>query len=385
MPTKSNISMASTAVNDTRNTSSESKKSLLQVGSSFIHRIQSSTFMGPKHFNINIQLLDDLENVQGYFKKTSTGQDVLDFVCKELNIIEKEYFGLRYNDKHRYWVDLSSPLSKMFTTSNVALSFRVRFYPTDLNAIKEEVTRYNLFVQLQRDLSHGRLQCNQTESIKLAALILQVEQGDFDEERHLPGYVSEFKLLLRQSSRIEEKIAEHHKELRSMSSEVAMNEFLKECVSLQTYGVNPYTVTIGKNQTNVVVGASSSRIIVFVMNQCVYTIEWRYVQAIDYSGKHLKIVIKPTYFSEHLKEHPDLAPEAALSKVVGSTLFAEDLKPTKSDKKMQLKFNCPSSTFAKHLWRDLLSQQVFFHEDAAKNVKLRFFKGDLLDLNDCLQ
>jgi hypothetical protein len=40
------------------------------------------------------------------------------------------------------------------------------------------------------------------------------DQGDFDEERHLPGYVSEFKLLLRQSPRTEEKIAEHHKELR---------------------------------------------------------------------------------------------------------------------------------------------------------------------------
>jgi hypothetical protein len=70
MTPKSNISATSNTINnDSHNTSTESKRSLLRVGSSFLHRIQSSTsFMGPKHFNVSVQLLDDLESVQGSFK-----------------------------------------------------------------------------------------------------------------------------------------------------------------------------------------------------------------------------------------------------------------------------------------------------------------------------
>jgi len=43
-------------------------------------------------------------------------------------------------------------------------------------------------------------------------------------------------------------------------------------------------------------------------------------------------------------------------------------------KKLQLKFTCPSATFAKHLWRHILSQQVFFTEEQAKFVKPKFSK-----------
>jgi hypothetical protein len=189
-------------------------------------------------------------------------------------------------------------------------------------------------VQLQRDLLHGRLLCKQHESVHFAALILQgilfvktnnllylAEQGDFDEEKNPPGYVSQFKLLLRQSERVEEKIAEAHKEMwlvlyeeiisdkfRGMSREVAIEEFLNESFQLQTFGINPYTVSIGNKSTDVVIGASSSRILVFVLNQVVYDIPWKYISAIDYHGKHLKLRLKGEYFSEYLSANPNLSP-----------------------------------------------------------------------------
>jgi hypothetical protein len=118
-----NISHLST---DAHNSSGESKKS--RLGSSFLHRIQSSTHLiGPKTYNVSVQLLDDLEAVQGTFKKNSTGQDILDFVCQQLNIVEKEYFGLRYIDKYRYWVDLNAPLSKTFIGLSHFLSYNPFF------------------------------------------------------------------------------------------------------------------------------------------------------------------------------------------------------------------------------------------------------------------
>jgi hypothetical protein len=36
------------------------------------------------------------------------------------------------------------------------LFFRVKFYPQDPEKIVEEITRYHLFVQVKRDILHGR-------------------------------------------------------------------------------------------------------------------------------------------------------------------------------------------------------------------------------------
>lgn len=55
----------------------------------------------------------------------------------------------------------------------VLFSFRVKFYPPDPFKLKEELTRYQIYLQLKRDLLHGRLYCNQSEAALLGAYILQ--------------------------------------------------------------------------------------------------------------------------------------------------------------------------------------------------------------------
>jgi len=46
----------------------------------------------------------------------------------------------------------------------------------------------------------------------------------------------------------------------------------------------------------------------------------------------------------------------------------------KNDKNNMIKFTCPSVTFAKHLWRHLLSQQAFYTESSASSVRPKFSK-----------
>uniref|UniRef100_A0A915E3T9 FERM domain-containing protein n=1 Tax=Ditylenchus dipsaci TaxID=166011 RepID=A0A915E3T9_9BILA len=188
-----------------------------------LSKLSPSHLMGgwPHKFLVNVQMLDDGKTVSEVFKKDSTGQDVFDYACKCLDIVEKEYFGLRYQDEnnHRYWLDLSKPLSKQFRVNNLALSFRVRFYPENPACLREEVTRYQLFVQLQRDLLHGRLHLPQMNAASLAGLVLQSVLGDYDEELMGTGsdYVSEYKLLLKQSQRLEERIALAHQSYNGMT------------------------------------------------------------------------------------------------------------------------------------------------------------------------
>ena len=42
---------------------------------------------------------------------------------------------------------------------------------------------------------------------------ITAELGDFDAERHPPGYISEFRFMANQSSTLEGEIAEKHKQL----------------------------------------------------------------------------------------------------------------------------------------------------------------------------
>jgi len=55
----------------------------------------------------------------------------------------------------------------------ILLSFRVKFYPPDPFRLKEEITRYQIYLQLKRDLLHGRLYCTPAEAALLAAYIIQ--------------------------------------------------------------------------------------------------------------------------------------------------------------------------------------------------------------------
>lgn len=55
----------------------------------------------------------------------------------------------------------------------ILLCFRVKFYPPDPLRLKEEITRYQVYQQLKRDLLYGRLCCTPGEASLLVACIVQ--------------------------------------------------------------------------------------------------------------------------------------------------------------------------------------------------------------------
>jgi len=57
----------------------------------------------------------------------------------------------------------------------ILLCFRVKFYPPDPLRLKEEITRYQVYQQLKRDLLYGRLCCSPGEAALLVACIVQSE------------------------------------------------------------------------------------------------------------------------------------------------------------------------------------------------------------------
>ncbi|KAK5965921.1 FERM domain-containing protein 5 [Trichostrongylus colubriformis] len=338
----------------------------LNSSSSFLGRLSArSSFISPKEVKVTVQLLNDSDTVINEFKRSQPAQAILDYICELKSIREKDYLGLRYQDhnKHRYWVDLSRPIShiaKQFKSDSLALRLRFRYYPTEPSHLRDYVSRYQLFMQLQRDLLHGRLYCPQNQSAELAALILQAQLGDYDEAVHVGNYVSQYKLLLKQTPRLEERIAEIHQSLRGKSTSAAELEFLEKASRLDTYGFDPYTVKDPKESTHAVyLGVSHKGILIYHANQKVHHIPWSYLSKVDYIGKDIYIYPMDAY----------------IPPCYSGDINESNGKKSKDRKaRLILKYHCPSGTFAKHLWNHILSQQAFFNEQSALMIKPKFSK-----------
>ncbi|XP_051172551.1 FERM domain-containing protein 5 isoform X2 [Leptopilina boulardi] len=279
-----------------------------------------------------IRLLDDAEILHCDFQPQDKGRHILEYVCKQLNILETDYFGLRYVDhcRQRHWLDLAKTVVKQIKDMDpILFSFRVKFYPPDPLRLKEEITRYQIYQQLKRDLLHGRLYCSPGEASLLAACIVQSELGDYDPEIHESNYISEHKLLLKQTETIEEKAMDlHQTQLKGFTPEQAETHFLRLASQLDTYAVDPHPVKDHKG-TQLYLGINHSGILTFQGSRKTNHFRWSEVQKINYEGK---------MFIVHLTINED----------------------TRTKKKHTVGFKCPTGSNCRHVWRCAIEQMLFF-------------------------
>uniref|UniRef100_A0A667YS93 FERM domain containing 5 n=1 Tax=Myripristis murdjan TaxID=586833 RepID=A0A667YS93_9TELE len=166
-----------------------------------------------REYNCTVRLLDDTEYTCT-IQRDAKGQYLFDLICHHLNLLEKDYFGIRYvdPDKQRHWLEFTKSIAKqMKSQPPFTMCLRVKFYPPDPAALKEEITRYLVFLQIKRDLYHGRLLCKTSDAAMLAAYILQAEIGDYDPGKHPEGYSSKFQFFPKHSEKLERRIADIHK------------------------------------------------------------------------------------------------------------------------------------------------------------------------------
>ncbi|GAB1861962.1 FRMD5 protein [Camponotus japonicus] len=275
-----------------------------------------------------IRLFDDNEIIYCDFQPQDKGRYILEYVCKQLNILEMDYFGLRYVDKERerHWLDLAKTAIKQVKDMHeILLCFRVKFYPPDPLRLKEEITRYQVYQQLKRDLLYGRLCCTPGEAALLVACIVQSELGDYDPEIHEENYISEHKLLKTQTPTIEEKAMEIHQgQLKGFTPEQAENYFLRIASQLDTYAVDPHPVKDPDKGTQLHLGINHCGILTFQDSRKIQHFRWSEVQKINFEGK---------MFIVHV---------------------------TINEKKHLVGFKCPTATNCRHVWRCAIEQMLFF-------------------------
>ncbi|KAL5104136.1 FERM domain-containing protein 5 [Taenia crassiceps] len=245
------------------------------------------------HFAVEVKLLnDEQEALLIDVNATAFGQWLFDEVISRLGgLLESDYFGLRYLDKNkqRQWLDLSKTVYKQL--KNViprSLNFRVKHYPAKpLKELKQEKSRYYLYLQLRRDLHSGRLVGRNNDMHVLAAHILQAEIGDIDKlEDYLGanGSLADLKMFENMTPRVEDKIRELYKTLRGLSVTEAEGKFLERASELETYGVEPVFVQDRKGN-HFYVGLSHEGVTAFRGNRKAHVFSWSKIHRISYDGK----------------------------------------------------------------------------------------------------
>ncbi|XP_051937603.1 FERM, ARHGEF and pleckstrin domain-containing protein 1-like isoform X2 [Hippocampus zosterae] len=136
-----------------------------------------------RHVTIRVHMLDDTEELFDVSVKAS-GKVLFDLVCRHMNLIEGDYFGLEYqsHQKMMVWLDPIKPIIKQLRRpKHTVLRFAVKYFPPDHAQLLEDLTRYLFALQIKQDLSSGHLTCNDTSAALMVSHIMQSEIGDFEE------------------------------------------------------------------------------------------------------------------------------------------------------------------------------------------------------------
>ncbi|XP_045922877.1 band 4.1-like protein 4 isoform X1 [Micropterus dolomieu] len=229
-------------------------------------------------------------------KKSSKAMAILQQVLSHLNLVEVEFFGLRFCDQKQqtHWLDPSKTLSqhRNLVGPPYIFYFGIKFYAEDPSKLKEETTRFQFYLQVCQDIRRGHLPVPPHLRPRLSALMRQAERGDHSE--------------VEQSDSEENRI---YKTLNGVSRPQAQCLFLSLCSSLQMFGVSLFAA-YGENQTEYFLGPIPGGVVIYKNKVLVGKYFWQRVTKIHFKDEtfELRVVGKKgseTSFFFQMSERSD--------------------------------------------------------------------------------
>ncbi|XP_041421266.1 erythrocyte membrane protein band 4.1-like 3 L homeolog isoform X13 [Xenopus laevis] len=276
----------------------EDDKVSQKSGSSKLSKSPLKAAKRPKNMQAKVMLLDGSEYTCEV-EKRSKGQVLFDKVCEHLNLLEKDYFGLAYQDSEnqKNWLDPSKEIKKQTRNGAWHFSFNVKFYPPDPSQLSEDITRYYLCLQLRDDIVCGRLPCSFVTLALLGSYTVQSELGDYDPEEYGSDYVSEFRFAPNQTKELEDKVVELHKSYRGMTPAEAEMHFLENAKKLSMYGVDLHHAKDSEG-VEIMLGVCASGLLIYRDRLRINRFAWPKVLKISYKRNNFYIKIRPGEFEQ---------------------------------------------------------------------------------------
>ncbi|TRY92489.1 hypothetical protein DNTS_028192 [Danionella cerebrum] len=217
-----------------------------------------------------IQLLNG-EYVEFTLSVESTGQECLEAVAQRLELREITYFSLWYCNKQNQqrWIDLEKPLKKQLDKYGLepTVYFGVVFYVSTVIQLQQEITRYQYYLQLKKDVLEGKIPCSIEQAIHLASLAVQADLGDFNryESQEFLQKIVLFPMPWIQDERVVEeatqKVTMLYQNYRGLSAPEAELLYMQEVEKMEGYGEESVQAKDSQS-TDVIIGSALDGIFV---------------------------------------------------------------------------------------------------------------------------
>lgn len=351
----------------------------------------------PKSVNIRVTTMD--AELEFAIQQSTTGKQLFDQVVKTIGLREIWFFGLQYTDSKGYttWLKLNKKVTSQDIKKEMPLQFkfRAKFYPEDVaEEIIQDITLKLFYLQVKNAILSDEVYCPPETSVLLASYAVQAKYGDYLDDQHEKGFLSNDRLLPQRvmdqhkltREEWEERITNWYKEHRGMLREDAMMEYLKLGQDLEMYGVNYFDIK-NKKGTELWLGVDALGLNIYEKEDKLTPkigFPWSEIRNISFNDR--KFTIKPID-----KKSPDFiffAPRLRINKRIlalcmgNHELYMRRRKPDTIEVQ-QMKAQAKEEKQARQTERQKLQREIAAREEAER--KQRQYEERLKNMQEEMQ